>query len=512
MTNISTKLPACTKKRKHQINVVLRVRPLQNNISSSAIQVDPSTGVLQIHDTSYQFADHVVCGSDQDICFDATSSRLMSQIQQGISCCLLAYGQTGSGKTYTMFGPAGELTETALNEAQRKGCEIPSLWGLFPRVALQLLQIETLCSIQVSVVEVYQDSAFDLLDRRKVLPIGRTRARGIDLGNGQLHPSGCYCKHCFNSKSNPSESGTVCATRQTLNNPVQVAQLARTIELIRVAKGHLLNTRSSRSHCLVSLYVTLESGNKRITPTFLFVDLAGSERIKKSGVEGVASKEAMRINSSLTILGRVTKALADKSNFVPYRDCTLTRLLQPIFTGQACASFIVNIASESEHCEESKMSLQFARRLKGMHVRAAVTVEGWKVDEQQQQLKAQVKQLRKDIEAMKQKGMHGHFGPDAIPSEKITLKQNMKKLAQLETNVNSIRVQMKEAKDATTNESRRRQLLFQSEQASFENLQAVVEREKTIKKLWTPPRPLYTQKYNELQQVEAILQQILRSK
>lgn len=95
MTKNSTKHHACARQCKHQINVAIRVRPLQDNISTSAVQVDPSTGALRIHDKSYQFADHVICGSNQDICFDATSSRLMSQIQEGISCLFISLWTNG---------------------------------------------------------------------------------------------------------------------------------------------------------------------------------------------------------------------------------------------------------------------------------------------------------------------------------------------------------------------------------------------------------------------------------
>ena len=46
---------------------------------------------------------------------------------------------------------------------------------------------------------------------------------------------------------------------------------------------------------------------------FVCVDLAGSERILKSGVEGLAQKQAVGINSSLTTLGKVVKAVGERS-------------------------------------------------------------------------------------------------------------------------------------------------------------------------------------------------------
>jgi hypothetical protein len=113
------------------------------------------------------------------------------------------------------------------------------------------------------------------------------------------------------------------ATRQ-LHNALIKAQRNR--EMASTS----LNDSSSRGHTIVSLTVSGELDGMRRRGALHLVDLAGSERIEKSGVGGDAArlKESVSVNKSLTFLGSVFSALADKASHVPYRNSKLTHMLQ----------------------------------------------------------------------------------------------------------------------------------------------------------------------------------------
>jgi kinesin family protein 5 len=88
--------------------------------------------------------------------------------------------------------------------------------------------------------------------------------------------------------------------------------------------------------------------------------LAGSEKTSKSGAEGKTLQEANKINTSLTSLGKVIKALSNsRCQHVPYRDSKLTRILRESLGGNSQTALIVTCSPHIDNLQETLSTMRF---------------------------------------------------------------------------------------------------------------------------------------------------------
>jgi len=144
--------------------------------------------------------------------------------------------------------------------------------------------------------------------------------------------------------------------RRIINN--RISKLLFQGETNRIIAQHALNKRSSRSHCVFTIYIEshsrVESNTKYVTSKLNFVDLAGSERLGKTLSVGETQVEAMYINKSLTFLEQAVIALADRRrDHVPFRQSKLTHVLKDSIGGKCNTLLIANIWGEAVHIEET---------------------------------------------------------------------------------------------------------------------------------------------------------------
>jgi kinesin family member C2/C3 len=268
--------------------------------------------------------------STQEEVYKEVSPLVISAID-GYAVCIFAYGQTGSGKTYTMNGPSDS-----------RGVNTRALQDLFA-IAEERQKEGWQDIITVSVLEVYNEEIHDLLSGDQTKLEIRKSAEG-----------------------NYVPGLTSVETRQIedVNKLMQVAEKHRSQQATN------MNEHSSRSHMMLS--VTIASHNT-ITGhdsrgRLHLVDLAGSERLNKTGAEGKALKEAQNINKSLSALGDVIQARANKQGHVPFRNSTLTYLLEDSLSADSKTLMFVCASPVIYNAEETYCSLNFASRVRSVEL------------------------------------------------------------------------------------------------------------------------------------------------
>ncbi|KAL7178732.1 hypothetical protein ACSBR1_042145 [Camellia fascicularis] len=160
---------------------------------------------------------------------------------------------------------------------------------------------------------------------------------------------------------------------QMVKSTSDVVELMETGLRNRAKGATAMNERSSRSHSVVTIHVrgTDTKTGASLRGSLHLVDLAGSERVDRSEVTGDRLKEAQYINKSLSALGDVIFALAQKSSHIPYRNSKLTQVLQSALGGHAKTLMFVQLNPELNSYSETVSTLKFAERVSGVELGTA---------------------------------------------------------------------------------------------------------------------------------------------
>ncbi|POM60019.1 Kinesin-like protein [Phytophthora palmivora] len=323
---------------KGNIRVLCRVRPISKNeiaqgskmickFAPEEITLSGEKGKVK----TWEF-DHVFdMGSSQDQLFSQVKP-LVTSILDGYSVCIFAYGQTGSGKTFTMSGPP-----------ENPGINTRSLQELFERKSDRVKEYQD--EITVSIMEIYNEQIRDLLAQDAV-------NTNLQVRQG---PTGNFVP------------GLTVVPVQTLD---EVFELIKRGNKNRSTHATDMNEHSSRSHSILSIQLkSLNIVTNVVASGKLFlVDLAGSERLSKTGAEGLRLKEAQNINKSLSALGDVIAARASKQKHVPYRNSSLTYLLQDALGGDSKTLMVACASPVDYNSEETFCTLNFAARTRSVEM------------------------------------------------------------------------------------------------------------------------------------------------
>ncbi|XP_048586014.1 centromere-associated protein E isoform X2 [Nematostella vectensis] len=387
-----------TKGKAGRIQVYVRVRPFTDKEKErkepNAVQIHHDHSLIRVLDprreTNYFFDGVFGPEASNHELYLKVGRPLVYAALNGYKGTLLTYGQTGTGKTYTLLSDDGVTTSVVGHAFERiRDDEIHSY------------------KVTCSFLQVYQEKVYDLLNTRFTaeLPVREHPKRGVyvanllqnevkkaddvlallEFGKRQLvmadtkmvrHSSRSHSimqliierrlkAHICIEKaagvkgptSPESVHESIMAVDETINN------------LLKELKQDRKSMHRRERECLKEL-MEKEMDDKHSFQGDVIVkgkinlcDLAGSERLTKTKAEGVRLTEAKYLNTSLLELGNVIHALArGNKRHVPYRNSTLTRLLQDCLGDNGKTNFIVCIAPSLSEVNETKCSLNFGLR------------------------------------------------------------------------------------------------------------------------------------------------------
>ncbi|KAI0124054.1 P-loop containing nucleoside triphosphate hydrolase protein [Xylariales sp. AK1849] len=325
---------------KGNIRVMCRIRPGRNDTGNAQMETEigdyddhigkmtlmvPNKNYLgeeYLDPRAYDFERVFERHEGNKVVFEEISQLVQSALD-GQKVCIFCYGQTGSGKTYTMSSGEDSI--------------IPCATKMIYEQAEALKDAGWTYKMSGSFTEVYNEKLYDLL--------GRDGTRN----QVELRQDPVSKKFYVDSQPTPLES------------PEEVVSMLETASKNRTVASTKMNRESSRSHSVFTLKLEgVDVDGNTSEGVLNLIDLAGSERVKDSQVEGLNFKEATSINTSLTTLSTVMMALAENNNHIPYRNSSLTKLLEGCLGGNCKTLMFVMISPLSADLKETISSLDFA--------------------------------------------------------------------------------------------------------------------------------------------------------
>ena len=291
--------------------------------------------------------------SDQKKVYELLGNSVIENAWNGFHCCLFAFGQTGAGKSYSMIG-----------FGKNKGIVPITCEEIFRRIR-HSEDPELKFEVSVSMVEIYNEAVQDLLVHPSKRPKG-----GLEVRENK--EAGVFVDGLSKRPVESYEAVQAVMEEGTSN---------------RTIGSTLMNATSSRAHTVIMIelrqgMITKANNGQSVMKTIKFsqinlVDLAGSEKATQTGATGDRLKEGCAINKSLSALGNVISALADRASgktnhVIPYRDSKLTRLLQSALGGNSRTIMICAVSPASSNYEETLSTLRYAERAKKIKNEAKV--------------------------------------------------------------------------------------------------------------------------------------------
>ncbi|KAJ7375156.1 hypothetical protein OS493_001894 [Desmophyllum pertusum] len=381
-----------------RVKVYVRIRPLvQGDVRSldgkgAVIVEDEDLTQVRVVDGKrekiLQFDQILPPDAGNEEVYQVVGKPLVEASMTGLNSILMAYGQTGAGKTHTLMAADGLTTSVVSHMFSLIGKDAAHSYAIYQERVYDLLGTDK-SGLEVYLREhpkkgVYVENLSEyfvkcpeeigrlLKSGKKKLAIAETKM------NRQSSRSHAVCLLKIERLSVPRRYGGITDSFSSYESyymsGTSDTEYSSESGSVDEAVGPYYHYDEDEE--MLSRISSQTRGLAAVRGKLYVCDLAGSERVKKTKAEGERLQEAQSINSSLLELGNVIQALAEGTKrHIPYRNSTLTRLLQDGLDGNSKTSLIVCVSPSFRDVNETLCSLKFGLRAMKVHTVAQVNVE-----------------------------------------------------------------------------------------------------------------------------------------
>uniref|UniRef100_A0A8C5S6Y3 Kinesin-like protein n=1 Tax=Laticauda laticaudata TaxID=8630 RepID=A0A8C5S6Y3_LATLA len=251
--------------------------------------------------------------------------------------------------------------------------EIADMINVQDNCKLEDVDEDSVYSVFVSYIEIYNNYIYDLLDES---PLDPTKPKWNNCGTPLRNADFTLPQSkILREDQNHNMYVAGCTEVEVKSTEEAFEVFWRGQKKRRIAHTQL-NRESSRSHSVFLIKLAqaplnadgdnvLQEKDLISLSQLSLVDLAGSERTNRTKAEGNRLREAGNINQSLMTLRTCIEALRENQTYgtnkmVPYRDSKLTHLFKNYFDGEGKVRMIVCVNPKAEDYDESLQVMRFA--------------------------------------------------------------------------------------------------------------------------------------------------------
>jgi hypothetical protein len=403
-------LESCTRRKllhevqdlRGTVRVYCRPRPFEQHGTTSltgAVSL-PSNEILVLHrerlpsttdatPLTFEFDRIFAPGMDQREVYSEVDELVLSALD-GYNVCLMAYGQNESGKTYTMLGDVS-YPENETVGIENYGIHLQGVDQLFNVSKHRCDRYED--SFTLSIVEVHGERLCDLIAGTA---FGEARGIvGVDTAGGKERTSSSRSRRSEDeaysqmSKSRKLEirtnndgetivQGVVTVNISSLEEVVELWKESLSLRASRLKEqGTNAESHDAASHMIATLRVvsTNIATGVGTQGKIQFVEFAGADVIphrlankNKSSKDVLApvgnNYEWKYANKSVSTLLEVVSARAQFVRSVPYRNSTVTHLLQDALEGDTKVMVMLCVSTDPKDIQQTASALRFATKMK----------------------------------------------------------------------------------------------------------------------------------------------------